>query len=356
MFKVHALPARYGDSLLITYGEPTSPHYVLIDGGTGGTRHDLQRALDGQTFIELLVVSHIDCDHIEGVLKWLEDDMRDFEIGDVWFNGWSHLPHEAAGVEGALQGERLSRQISAHNLPWNNQFSSNAAALSNADAPLPHYTLAGGLQITLLSPTHAALAELRPVWEREVREAGLLPGAALAPDDDLEPEQESPQTPALPNIAELSQSRFKRDTSEANASSIAFLAEYEGKRVLFGADAHADTLIAALQRLGREWDEEPVRIDLFKLSHHGSRGTTSLELLQQVDCHNYLISSNGARYRHPDAETIARVLTAAGDSPTLIFNYRSPSNEMWDNPSLKAQHDYATQYPSHGQAGIEIDL
>jgi len=46
MFKVKFLPARFGDSIWIEYGDEQAPHRVLIDGGTAGTRRDIQQLLD----------------------------------------------------------------------------------------------------------------------------------------------------------------------------------------------------------------------------------------------------------------------------------------------------------------------
>ena len=72
MFKLSFLPARFGDAIWIEYGSPVEPHYLLIDGGTAGTRHQISEKLGAAgsmpANLDLLVVSHIDHDHIQGVL------------------------------------------------------------------------------------------------------------------------------------------------------------------------------------------------------------------------------------------------------------------------------------------------
>lgn len=198
-----------------------------------------------------------------------------------------------------------------------------------------------------------ALAELRPMWEREVREANLDPGFGLEPKDDVEPEEEDFGGEDLPDVVALSDSQFEGDNSEANGSSIAFIAEFDGRRVLFAADAHAEKLVTSLDRLS---PDKRVALDLFKISHHGSKNTTSSNLIEKVDCQSYLFSTNGSIYKHPHGEAVARVLTSAGGEPMLIFNYRSASNQIWGLDSLKTRHNYHTRYPAEGQEGIDIEL
>jgi len=358
MFKIKSLPARFGDSFWIEYGDQDSPHRMLVDGGTSGTRHEIRRLIQSlpqdQRHLELLVVSHIDRDHIEGILGLLSEDDSGIVIEDIWFNGWPHLPENSEDeMFGAVQGERLTESILELDLPWNKSFGGKAVMIPD-DGPLPQITLLGGLRLTLLSPTCAALADLRPKWEQEVRQANLDPGFGLDPNEDIEAEEEeSFGGEDIPDVRALGDSTFEEDHSEANGSSIAFIAEFEGKSALFAADAHAGKLVAALERLA---GSERISLDLFKVSHHGSKHTTSRELIEKVDCPIYLFSTNGSIFKHPHAEAVSRILVAEEKTPTLIFNYRSPRNEIWDLDFLKEQHGYRTRYPVEGQKGIEIVL
>jgi beta-lactamase superfamily II metal-dependent hydrolase len=161
--------------------------------------------------------------------------------------------------------------------------------------------------------------------------------------------------PATFSLETLASTAFRKDTSVANGSSIALLAEFDGRAVLLAADAHADVLvdsIKALQR-ARGRDNQRLKIDAMKLSHHGSANGTSIELLSMLDCRNYLVSTNGNIFYHPDREAIARVILHGGNRPTLHFNYRSQYNELWDSPALKERYDYAVQYPLDGTVGLK---
>ena len=99
MFRIEMLPAQRGDCLWLTYGEPDDLHYVLIDAGPAESIRTLVphleqriKELPGRTNrIELLIVSHVDADHIQGVASLLSDHKRVKLFKDIWFNGYEHL-------------------------------------------------------------------------------------------------------------------------------------------------------------------------------------------------------------------------------------------------------------------------
>ncbi|MCK7505467.1 MAG: hypothetical protein MZV70_16225 [Desulfobacterales bacterium] len=87
-----------------------------------------------------------------------------------------------------------------------------------------------------------------------------------------------------------------------------------------------------------------------------ARYTTSLELIQKLNCQRFAISTNGSIFKHPDQEAIARVLTGSQGKAQLYFNYRSLRNEIWDSEELKGRYGYRTIYPESKDSGISIDL
>lgn len=349
IFNVNLLPARYGDSLWIEYGEVGNPSIVLIDGGTAGTRTDILRMIDAmpeERHIELLVVTHIDRDHIEGILSLLETDNLDFTIGEIWFNAWNHLPgNDLLEIFGAEQGEKLSAAILKHGISWNTHFG-HRAVVHQTELQPPVIQLEKGLKITLLSPTPENLEALKPVWIKELRKANLDPGFGLEILEELEePEDLSAEFErfgeGLPDIEKLFEEKFEEDRAAANGSSIAFLAEFQGKRVLFAADSFPSVLLRALNQLS----DDKIPIDLMKISHHASAKNTSPELLEKIDCKKYAISTNGSISHHPARVTVARVIKLAGEGTELLFNYRTKDNECWDDKFLKMQYVYTTTYP-----------
>jgi beta-lactamase superfamily II metal-dependent hydrolase len=367
MFRIKMLPARYGDSLWVEYGRESNPHRVLIDGGLAST-YDVLRAhllglLSSQRHFDLIVVTHIDADHIEGMITMLADRNLAFTTEDFWFNAWRHFSPAPRSLLGPVQGEYLSAMIVARRFAWNRYFQDPAfehPPVVIQDDVLPEVSLDGGMKLTLLTPDRTALGKLKRVWKREVQKAGLEVGnlpawqARLYETPRLLPD--SLLGAAASGLQALAQSESKKDNSVANGSSIAFLAEYEGKSCLFAADAPPEKLSASLRRLLQARRQERLVLDAFKIPHHGGSKNFTLELASLVDCDQYLFSTNGERYGHPEKETIARVLTAKRGPCRLLFNYCSEANQAWDDPRLKEEYGYTVEYPPSSAQGLTVEL
>ena len=76
-----------------------------------------------------MVVTHIDRDHIEGILALLEEDELPFKVDDFWFNSWQHLKQVRTEELGAGQGERLTAAIIKHQIKWNKAFENKAVVI-----------------------------------------------------------------------------------------------------------------------------------------------------------------------------------------------------------------------------------
>lgn len=358
MIKLKFLPARFGDCIWIEYGDDTKRSRILIDGGTGGTRHEINELIaalpEDERDFELVVVTHIDQDHIEGVLRLLEEsDTLNFKVRDFWFNGFDHLPKDEDEEDfGAVQGERLSKQIVKHEIPWNIDFSGKS--IMAGDDELPTITLPGGMKLTLLSPAVGHLNELKKQWVKEVTAANMIPGSPLVSDsDEDEDDEEDFGGGSIPDIENLVLKDFHEDEAAGNGSSIAFLAEFDDKSMLFCGDAFPSQLFKALDLIS---PTSKINLDLMKVSHHASSHNTSPKLLEKINCKKYVISTNGSRFKHPKQDTIARIIKKAGPGTQLFFNYKTKFNDVWDIQSLKDSHGYNTVYPNVGEEGLEINL
>jgi beta-lactamase superfamily II metal-dependent hydrolase len=352
MFQIEMLPAREGDCLLLTYGQQGHERRVLIDGGRAATYDDLKtrlsRLTDREREFELLIVTHVDRDHIEGALKLLEDKSRPVEFRDIWFNGFDHLQNVKLETFGAVQGEKLTTAIITQRLPWNKRFGGRAVEIDPAFTPVE---LEGGLKLTVLSPNRKKLEALIPQWIKECEDAELIPGARPVPP---------PETPAgfeafgaRVNIETLAAEKFEYDNSKANGSSIALLAEYDGKRVLLAGDAHADLLEDSLQSLAASGGGR-LRLDAMKVSHHGSAHNTSQRVLDLITCTTYLVSTNGSTFRHPDKTAIARLISFGGAAKEIVFNYNTNETLVWNNRTWMRKHGYMTRYPSANENGFNV--
>lgn len=361
MFAVDMLPAGHGDCLWIEYGDSTAPLRILIDGGTAPThkalRDRIMRLNENFRRFELLVVTHIDGDHIEGALSLLRDETLGVEFGDVWFNGWQHLPGDLDDSLGAVQGESVSAVLKERRLGWNCAFEGKSVAVPELGA-LPVVQLAGGLELVLLSPTVDQLAKLRPCWEREVRKAGLIPGSERDALELLRSGKKHPPDElgeSVLSIQSLANSEFIPDKSQANGSSIAFLIRYEDLTSLFAADAHAAVLQASAHRLMEQEGRDALPLEVFKMPHHGSQANNSADLFSLMPAKHYLVSTSGRIFGHPDPEAIARAIVHGGKKPHFHFNYRSEENEVWKDKRMRDRFRYEVDYPD-GDDGLRVTL
>jgi beta-lactamase superfamily II metal-dependent hydrolase len=328
VFSVEMLPAGHGDCVLLRYGRGSEPYFVLIDGGP----YDCYSALRSRLValgrrIELLVVTHVDADHVEGIVKLLQDSRLALQIKDIWFNGWRHLEAKSHTL-GPVAGEYLSTLISRHSLPWNEAFDGGPVV---ADPPVfPTVDLEGGLTITVLSPSKLGLHRLRSRWARSVAEEGLVPGSTRGVLAHMSSSRRFGGHKVLAgiNLDRLSREAERSDESIVNGSSIALLAEFEGRRLLLGGDAQPTVLERAIRAWLKTHNQVKLHLDAFKIAHHGSKGSITNSLLKLLDCQNYLFSTNGKYFQHPDDEAVARVIRHGGPNPALHFNYQRPESRF----------------------------
>lgn len=375
MFRISMLPAAQGDCLWIEYGAARSPRRILVDGGVHATADALREKIEAlpptKRVFELAVITHVDLDHIAGMLDLLADPPTGLVIKDFWFNGFEHLPasDDDDTVLGARMGEELMQRLRTQTTmlkKWNGKFRGKAVSVGSMELPataaeLPTFRLAGGMQITVLAPLGKRLFRLRKQWVSEIEKLHLIPGRA---GEELigHPEEEEVDDTVLGevrlesarDIDRLAQATFHEDGSLANGSSIVLLAEHDGRRCLLGGDAYAADVLAAVQLLAGDTDD-PLVVDAWKLAHHGGEKNTSAELIAAIETSCYIISTSGVRYGHPKPETLARVLThrPGEDTPRFVFNYRSKTTALWDDPSKFApDYTYESVYPE--QDGTQV--
>lgn len=366
MLHIDVLPARHGDSLWIEYGDASAPTRILVDGGPAfayaGLRERIAALAPEDRYLDLLVVTHIDGDHIEGIIRLLRDEVLGLQVREIWFNGLRQIrsvtppPSPLANVPySVLQGEYLGALINERGIDWNTAFG-GGAVMAGAWVALP-----GGARAFLLSPTRNELLRLHTEWNSELAKAGIEPDASedvmarLKAIERLAPPL-SFTAPGSPDIDVLAARPFEQDNAIANGSSIAMLLEYDGLRLLLLGDAFPDVVEQGISALLRKEGGARLRVDLVKLPHHGSRANVSPSLLDKVACERYVVSSDGKYFRHPDPEAIARVIRHSAGSVHLLFNYRTALTSPWDDEQLKKDHAYRTTYPAAGGAGLALRL
>ncbi|WP_130893273.1 MBL fold metallo-hydrolase [Paraprevotella xylaniphila] len=380
--RINVFPALNGDCILVEY---VASHYILIDGGYVNTYNNyllpklVEIANNGGT-VDVVVVTHIDEDHISGIIKLLEEDVLPISIKEIWYNGYKHVQSVAIVSEedeifahknicketnvinpksiSAKQGCTLSTLIARKGLLW------NGPTKGNAMKGLISYLL-GGATIHILSPNNDDISNVELFWKKRLIKDGLLSKAHSNEywDDAFEfcLSKEKPgfhfhkkKVSKSYDLIKIKEEAYVPDDSATNGSSIAFVLEVEGKRILFLGDAHAETIVESLITLYGE-KNAPFRFDAVKLSHHGSFNNNSPKLLDIITCDNWLISTNGDKYDHPDLPTLAHIITNENNNaPKLYFNYNLAVSEELMKQDYHRDNNFEIIYPDDD--GITITL
>lgn len=351
MVSIELLPAAHGDAIWIEYGSASQTRRILIDGGPAptyeaGLRQRIAGLPEQERVLELMVVTHIDADHIDGALILLQElAALNVRIKELWFNGWTQISKEdqAPATYAPLQGEFLGGLIELDpelKGVWNMRFDRRAVAVAD-DKPLPVVELDGGARLTLLGPMEAQLRRLRARWASAIRD--FSPGDV---NEALRRLRERREYRAPPGPAVFAAPQYGDDRSVANGSSISFVLEHGDVSVLLAGDAHARSLGVALKRLADQRSLTRLRFDAVKLPHHGSMSNVSDAWLQWVDCERWLISTNGAVFNHPDIET-AELIARYCPKPALLCNYADIARRL----DQKADGRWSAGFPKDEAAG-----
>ena len=362
---IEMLPANEGDCILVTI--PYEDVRILIDGGTSETytsclRERLLQIKEEGKGIDLLVVTHIDNDHIGGIIELLKEngsfaESKIIKIQNIWHNSYRHLQFHkgletgeaekqilqkivAQGVykemrqfsEGkkevsALQGTSLAALILQGGYNWNLQFFGKAVKKQQEKI-----RLGDACTIEVPLPGQEELEKLAKKWKYELKrsrisfqfsEDKLFDDAYeyyyrfLAQENNGEKKQISARIKECEDIMEiekLAERQGGTDSSKTNAASISLLLEYKGKRILLLADNTAGKVMESGKISGI--------FDAIKLPHHGSVRNISDEFLTNCVTEKYLISTSSEKYGHPDIETLAKIIVRRAECPKQIyFNY-----------------------------------
>ncbi|MFP5362941.1 MAG: hypothetical protein ACLGI5_09450 [Thermoleophilia bacterium] len=335
IFSLEALQAFHGDSLLLHAGTADEPVLVLVDGGPSGTwEQHLQPRLDelrservaagGALRIDLAIVSHIDSDHVAGMVDFAdflvseqEDSRpRSYDVATLWHNSFDDvLGNDAEEVRAAALDvlarpvdDRVADEIRAaglavvasvaegrelrdraRTLGWSVNEPFDGPVVLPADGV--RSVRLGAVTLTVVCPHQERLDRLHAAWDKWLEQhpkaiAGAVPAAV------------------------------SRDSSPYNLSSIVVLAECDGRRMLLTGDARDDHVLNGLDQTGIAQDGA-THVDILKLPHHGSIRNMTPEFFARVTADHYLISADG-RHGNPETATLELIAASRDDDDFTI--------------------------------------
>jgi ribonuclease BN (tRNA processing enzyme) len=326
VIKLHVLQAEYGDCFILESKLGKDSMNVLIDGGPYQTfekhlKPTLQKLpLNGK--LDLIVLSHIDNDHIIGLLDLFEEiqierekGIKEFiKIGKLWHNSFNDLLKldvepktfftniflgqnliskeeiekkknivTSVIMKGFQQGSDLAVLAKSLKITTNPGF--KKLILVN-DVPksirLKHFTF------QILGPSKKNVDKLKEEWKDWLHKKGGT----------------------LNSEFELFQIL---DKSIPNLASIMFLAKTKNRKILFTGDGVGQDIIKVLSQNAMLDKHGKFHVDILKVPHHGSDRNASIEFFDTVYSDYYVISANG-RDDNPSPDTLKWIIESNENS------------------------------------------
>jgi len=370
--KLTVFQSAEGDCLLVTGKDGKN---MLVDGGMGHsyTNHvapALGKLRDEGKKLDLVYVSHIDEDHISGVLKMVDDlvdwrvhdfhvqngqpnhkppkSVRPPEIAGIWHISFRALVDDNAGpIESLLaataavlsgaddpelreaaeehrelatsttQALKLSRRIGDKQLkiPLNKPYKRK---LMSVRAGMPKQISFGGIKVRVLGPTATDLDVLRRDWNKwldTVEGQKAVVNLEKASQDD-----ESILGNAVPNLLgdfasvaaslaiELKKIGDRGEVTPPNLASLMVLLTEAGKTVLLTGDGHWDDILKGLKHHNLP-GADGMHFNVLKAQHHGALANFHPDFCRQVIADHYIFCGNGS-HDNPEVDVIKMVVNS----------------------------------------------
>jgi beta-lactamase superfamily II metal-dependent hydrolase len=382
-----------GDCLLLTNQADTAR--ILVDGGMPAAYRDhvapaMGKLRAAKKKIDLVYVSHIDQDHIGGVLTMLDDQVawkvhdhqkkngnpkhkapaapRPPAVGAIWHNAFhEQLTKNAGDIEAALaaaapilsgaeigslreaglrqaglvtsvrEAIRVSRRIGKAQLgiPLNQPAKGKLLMLRAGQKPIK----LGGMQLTILGPTATHLKKLRDdwkVWLRNNKEALQSIRDASRKDQGRLGTSEFDRLLLMVRLQAESFGDPKKVTPP-NLASLTLLVEEGGQTLLLTGDAVGTQLLDGLQQAGR-LTNGPFTVDVLKVPHHGSENNIDSAFCDAIVAKHYVFCGNG-EHENPNHDVVKMIarrrLAAKGAGP---FKFWFNSSEVVTERAAAVEH------------------
>ncbi len=382
--RLRVFQANDGDCLLLS---STDNHQMLIDGGRSGSfvAHAYD-TISGLGTLDVVCVSHIDDDHITGVLKLLDTEVdwrihlfekanpprgrspkrkpslaRPPAINEIWHNGFGsqlgsaagdvrtmlslaaaaqlsfsepdliprqhYLADLAAGEEKAIE---LTDRISAEQLdiPLNRHF---GGRLVRADGAARHFSL-GSTELTVLGPFQEDLEQLQEEWIEWLRDntATLddLARQRIADAGRLGLSESMTFIRTFKDIAQAAGNLGNRsDVTTPNLASIMLLAEEGGRSILLTGDGAGQDIIKGLQRAGKLDANGRIHVDVLKMQHHGAAANINEEFVKTVTADKYVFCGNGS-HTNPELDVVTLIADSRFGKPAQRSGHANVENSF----------------------------
>jgi len=396
--KLSVFQSGSGDCLVLSSEDD---HHILVDGGFGGNyTGNVRDNLDGITGgkLDLVCVSHIDSDHISGILKMLDDEVewrvfknhendppgtsnfpqpgfaRPPTIEKFWYNGFKDIVDETTDVEDILlfnsralgfaeanldlandmrflatsvkQGLQLQNRISPSQLgiPLNPESQGKPLIV---DDPAARFDV-GAMKITLLGPFKEDLVRLREDWNKYVKDnQDKILEVQKKAEEDQERLRLSEAEAARRFLSAYAQSQTRGDVTPPNLASIVFLAEEGNQKVLMTGDGRDEEILKGLEKTGHIAAQGNLHVDILKIQHHGSINNVNRKFCKAIIADHYVIcGGSGGSHKNPDTDVLQFIIDSrAGSAANKSTHPKADDNfTIWFSSNTKDGGDSANEH------------
>lgn len=395
--KLTIYKASDGDCNLLSDAAGTT--HLLVDGGRAGAFEDhVASALEdlhaeGKS-VRAVCVSHIDDDHISGVLKLIERKVawvrHRFQIGDsdvpnpnpnpdhaepnfgeppdigeIWHNGFREVASENAGpiedqlaavarlaflsgdasaqelaesLDNLITGEksavRLQRKLKDEHLKIKHNPRENGKIILAGDSPDDAFDLGDHLSIRIVGPTNAQLVALREEWNTWLgANQDTLANLGNRALTIVRGALASSVAGLRDRLIDLSGELGDfGGVSAPNVASIVFLAEENNQGVLMTGDAVSQHVLEGVEAAGVVQPGEGLHVNILKVPHHGAAANTDRSFAKRVTADHYVFCSNG-RHHNPDEKVLAAYIDSRLGAGDALSDNDEAGNEfkLWLN-------------------------
>lgn len=332
-----------GDCITLLLKNDDKEIHIMVDCGLYTQDVNDYIVNEFHSHIDYLIVTHIDNDHINGLIEMLKSK-PDLTINHIFYNCYQrtsddlhewdekmvanvervygHLPVLVDMLEQKINAEKsmtLAELILGNEKwkkAWRREYITEDSAAIDIENDMGRFIF--------LSPTKKALNDLdkeyktlfwKTLYKQKIedykKEETIYEALMrVMEQEDYTDLNEEPVSSKVLNEKTLKSYSDEKlgNLTPSNEASIAFVWEYGGHRILFMGDA-APQQVAA--KLGDVYGEttKPDLFDVIKVSHHGSAHSTSKELVSVADSEHYFLTGGGASIR-PSYQALARIISA----------------------------------------------
>lgn len=153
------LPAKHGDSVIVkTFDNHANEFNIVIDGGPPGTFEEiLKKELKLIKRINIMVLTHIDSDHIGGLIKFIKNPFFETEkVERYWFNS-KNIKFTTIGENINTGHAKNFEELLIERGDIKNKWSENIIVDSKPEMP-------DGITVDIFSPSSEILERLYQKW------------------------------------------------------------------------------------------------------------------------------------------------------------------------------------------------